>query len=284
MKRQRRFAFLAILLILIGVLTVSAEEDRTHVGDEQNIAVSRLVDEADLLTDKEENDLLETLDEISERQQCDVVIVTVEGLGGKTPEEYADDFYDYNGYGMGKERDGVLLLISMEERDWRISTCGYGITAFTDAGIEYISEKFLPSLSDGKYARAFEKFAKLCDDFLTQAKTGEPYDVGKMPKGSVSPFWIFGDLGIGLLAAYIVACSKKQKLKSVTNKITAQDYTVDGSLMLRVNTDRFINKTVTQRRIERNTGNSSGSSSRSGGSSTHTSSSGVRHGGGGGKF
>lgn len=284
MKRQMRAVFLAILLILIGVLTVSAEEDRTRVGDEQNIAVSRLVDEADLLTDKEENDLLETLDEISERQQCDVVIVTVEGLGGKTPEEYADDFYDYNGYGMGKDRDGILLLISMEERDWWISTCGYGLTAFTDAGIEYISEKFLPSLSDGKYARAFEKFAKLCDDFLTQAKTGEPYDVGKMPKGSVSPFWIFGDLGIGLLAAYIVACSKKQKLKSVTNKITAQDYTVDGSLMLRVNTDRFINKTVTQRRIERNTGNSSGSSSRSGGSSTHTSSSGVRHGGGGGKF
>ena len=72
---------------------------------------------------------------------------------------YADDFYDYNGYGYGDSRDGILLLISMEERDWRISTCGYGITVFTDAGQEYISDKFLPYLSDGDYSEAFTKYA-----------------------------------------------------------------------------------------------------------------------------
>lgn len=52
----------------------------------------------------------------------------------------ADDFYDYNGYGYGEEGDGIIFLISMEERKWQISTCGFGITAFTDAGQEYMAD------------------------------------------------------------------------------------------------------------------------------------------------
>ncbi len=106
----------------------------------------RLVDQADLLTDSEESALSDRLDEISERHQFDVVVVTVDSLEGETAVVYADDFYDYNGYGFGDERDGILLLISMEERDWCISTTGYGITAFTDAGQAYISERFVTDL------------------------------------------------------------------------------------------------------------------------------------------
>ena len=38
------------------------------------------------------------LDEISEKQQCDVVVVTENSLDGKSAQDYADDFFDYNGY------------------------------------------------------------------------------------------------------------------------------------------------------------------------------------------
>ncbi len=48
--------------------------------------------------------------------------------------------YDYCEYGYGADKDGVLLLISTEDNDVYISTCGYGITAFTDAGIKVYSE------------------------------------------------------------------------------------------------------------------------------------------------
>ncbi len=116
---------------------------------------SRVVDMAGLLSDSEKTALLTKLDEISERQQADIVVVTADTLDGKMPMDYADDFYDYNGYGFGENHDGVLLLVSMENRDWWISTCGYGITAITDAGIKYISEKFLSELSDGNYAESF---------------------------------------------------------------------------------------------------------------------------------
>ena len=87
-----------------------------------------LVDNADLLTDIEESALLSKLANISSNQQMDIVIVTVNDLDGETPRDYADDFYDFNCYA----EDGALLLISMENSDWYISTSGYGITAVTD--------------------------------------------------------------------------------------------------------------------------------------------------------
>ena len=128
-------------------------EQNGQIPDER--LLPQLVDDAGLLDSSEEEELESELDEISERQQFDVVVVTVNSLEGKTPQDYADDFYDYNGYGYGSDHDGVLLLVSMEDRDWYMSTTGYGITAITDAGREYISDQFVPYLSDGEYLEAF---------------------------------------------------------------------------------------------------------------------------------
>lgn len=123
----------------------------------------RLVDQADLLSSSEERALLKELDEVSERLGFDVVVVTAMTLGGKSPRAYADDFFDYNGYGFGSAADGALLLVSMEDRDWWISTYGYGITAITKAGISYIGEKLVPYLKGGKYAEAFSAYADWCE-------------------------------------------------------------------------------------------------------------------------
>ena len=61
-----------------------------------------------------------------------VVVVTENSLDGKSAQDYADDFFDYNGHGYGDDDSGVLFLIGMDERKWAITTYGYGITAFTD--------------------------------------------------------------------------------------------------------------------------------------------------------
>ena len=72
---------------------------------------SRIVDEADLLSYDQEQELEAYIDEVSEKHKFDLVIVTVNSLNGKTSTEFADDFYDYNDYGFGKDKDGALLLI-----------------------------------------------------------------------------------------------------------------------------------------------------------------------------
>lgn len=238
----------------------------------------RLVDNADLLSAGEESALLERLNEISERQQADIVVVTVDTLDGKTPMDYADDFYDDNGYGYGADKDGVLLLVSMEDRDWWMTTTGYGITAITDAGIEYISDAFLSDLSDGEYAEAFTTYAGLCDDFFTQAKTGQPYDTGHMPK---QPFNMARNLLIALIVGFVIALIAtgvmKGKLKTVRFQSAANNYVKANSMNVTESRDLFLYTHIDRRVRPKET-------SSSGGSGTHTSSSGSTHGGGGGKF
>lgn len=243
----------------------------------------RLVDQADLLTDSEESALSDRLDEISERHQFDVVVVTVDSLEGETAVVYADDFYDYNGYGFGDERDGILLLISMEERDWCISTTGYGITAFTDAGQAYISERFVTDLSVGDYAEAFTNFAVLCDAFITQADTGEPYDVDHLPQ---EPFDLVWNLAVALIIAFVISLIvtgiMRGQLKTVHSQSEADNYIKQGSMHLTRKNDLYLYRHVDRRKKAEN--NSSNRSGNPGGSQTHKSSSGMTHGGSSGKF
>lgn len=265
-KKCYTIVFALLLAVISGFPVFAADGD-----------MSRLTDAADLLSDSEETDLLNLLDEISERQQADIVVVTVDSLEGESPQEYADDFYDYYGYGFGEDRDGILFLISMEERDWYISTTGYGITAVTDAGREYMSEQFTDDLKEGNYAQAFTTFARLCDDFITQAETGEPYDVGNLPK---EPFGFVLNLvialGVGFIFSLIVTGIMRSGLKSVGSKSVADDYVKNDSMKLTRETDLFLYEKVERRKKPKEND--------SGGSETHTSSSGTTHGGGGGKF
>ena len=149
LKKIFAITAIAVILVLSGntaVLTVSATEPHP----------ARVVDEADILSSSEETNLLRTVDEISERQQFDVVVVTVESLGGEDIQYFAADYYDYNGYGMGDEYDGAMFIISMAEREWFVLTTGYGIDVLTDAEIDDMSENVVPYLSSGDYETAFE--------------------------------------------------------------------------------------------------------------------------------
>lgn len=236
----------------------------------------RVQDLADLLSDSEETALLKKLNELSERQKMEVVVLTTDTLEGLTPREYTDDIYDYCGFGYGENRDGLLLLISMEDSDWYISTCGYGITAFTDAGIQYIGEQIKEYLSAGDFSTAFDKFAGLCDDFITQARTGDPYDLHNLPREPLPLIWIPISIAVGACLSSLIVGSMKAKLKTVRFQSAARNYMKSGSLNITESRDLFLYSTVTRTEKPKNDS--------SGGSSTHTSSSGTTHGGGGGKF
>ena len=250
-----------LLLCLSAALPVFAES-----------AAPRLVDGADYLTDAEEAAILSKLDDISIRQGMDVVIVTAPTLDGKDITPYADDFYDENGY----RPDGILLLIADLEREWAISTAGYGITAFTDAGQEYLTEQFFGDLSDGQYAGAFDTYAALCDGFITQAKAGSPYDVDTLPK---APFRAVRSLAVSLLIGFVAALiatgSMKGKLKTVHAQAAASQYVTPGSLKVTESRELFLYRQLQVHKREKE---------EEGGSSTHKSSSGRTHGGSSGKF
>lgn len=178
---MRRFLnmarMLACLMVMILVVPFAMIPSRAvHAAEAGRTSSADLVvDQADLLTDDEEDALRETLEEISARQQMDVAVVTTDDSEGKTAEEYADDFYDYNGYGYGDGNDGILLLVAMDTREWHITTTGAAIDAFM-YDIEIVEGSFLSDLSVGNYYDAFDSYARICDDIITSYKEGTGYE------------------------------------------------------------------------------------------------------------
>ena len=272
MKKKIIPVWLAAVMTVSCLFTVPAVESQaaeTHPA--------RLVDDGDLLSEQEEKRLESRLDQISEDYDCDVAVVTEESINGAEPMDYADDYFDYKGYGMGEDKSGILFLVTMSERKFWMSTHGDAIDTFTDSGLEYIQDQIKSDLSDGNYYDAFDSFASLCEEFIIQAEDGEPYDTGNMPQEPMSPVWILISLGIGLALALIITGTMRSQMKTVRMKPDAADYMKKNSLNLTRCGDMFLYNQVS--RTAKPKEDSSG-----GGSSTHTSSSGETHGGSGGSF
>lgn len=232
--------------------------------------LSRLCDYCGVLTESEAAEVSDKLDSISIMRGVDIIVVTDTDTGVSAM-TYADNFGDYKGY----SSDIILLFVDPESRDWYVSTRGYGITAVTDAGLDAMESKFRPYLSDGDYYTAFMTFADLCDDYINQAVSDVPYDVGNLPKESFNFVMIPISFLIGAVIALIVCLIMRAQLKSVRAKESAVDYIRRGSFRVTRSHDIFLYSKLDRREKPKDNG---------GGSSTHTSSSGATHGGGGGKF
>jgi uncharacterized protein len=116
--------FAALLLML--VLAVPALAATDHV-----------IDDADLLTPSQEQQLEEKLAAVSENLGMDIVVATTNHTGYKSTGAYADDLYDYSGYG----DDGALYLIDMDNRQMWISTAGSS-TSSTAVLIRFMERPF----------------------------------------------------------------------------------------------------------------------------------------------
>lgn len=250
--KKIRGLILALLLMLGCFSTVAYAENS-----------DRVVDNADLLTDAEEAKLEEQYAQIAEEYQYDIAVVTTNLLNGKSARDYADDYYYDNGYGYGDSRDGLMLLVSMEDRDWHITTRGKGEENFSSRDIDDISNAFLGNLSAGNYYEAFRIFGEESESVI--AATEEPMSVGMR---------MLIAAGVGLVIALIVFAVLMSQLKSVRVKHEAQDYVRDGSFRLTRANDLFLYRTVDRQKIEHDSDDHGSHSTSDGGSA----------GGGGGKF
>jgi len=79
-------------------------------------AQDRVIDEVGLLNEGEKAELEKRIASIHSRYNFDLVILTVFDTGDKTPEAYADDYFDYGGYGVGSDADGALFLQVLNSR------------------------------------------------------------------------------------------------------------------------------------------------------------------------
>ncbi len=294
-----------IFIFTLTLLTVAS----LAVGICANRTLPLVVDNADLLTSLEETALTATLDDISSRHQIEIAIVTVNSTSGKSAMDYADDFYDDNGYGFGEDDDGVLLLIDMGGREWWITTHGRGAYYLNDYYLYEIENAFIDDLSAGNYVDAFYTFANMCQSYIISAKYEETndaaddyftdaavttyteddyyYDYDEYDEGGFSFTYIVPAVIVGFIISLIMVSVMKSGMKTVRPASGATDYMVNGSLSLRSQSDRYLYSNTVRTRRDTSSHSSGHGGSRggfSGGSSMHRSSSGRSHGGRGGRF
>ncbi len=289
-KGLMRKAFIKMFAIVFAILF--AISTLFSFAADVDAASPRVIDNADLLDEYEEAELLTTLNEISERQMVDVVVVTDNDPDIYSAQDAADDYEDYNGFAEPPYIGAVLFYINIETRDWAFSGKGEDVMQyFTNETFEEMGEDLTPYLSDGEFYDAFDSYAFQCDYLLSdmndwlsmtdeerQAYLDEIESQQRRQRvmdmfGSNIVFSLFG----ALIVALIYVFYHKKKLTSVAAAHGASNYYVEDSMHVTEAKDVFLYKNVTK--VRRQESSSSGSS---GGS--HISSSGSSHTGASGKF
>ena len=258
-----------------------------EIPDERQ--AERVVDLAGVIDAARLASLNTLADQVSEKYQCDVAVAFVSSLGGKYVVDYADDFYDYKGYGYGPNDDGILLLVSVGDREFAEATHGYGIEAFTDYGLtNYLEPNFTRFLLNDRddWAGAAEQFITDAGKLLEMARNGEPYDYHEPQRVQKSfkeraPFAALISAVIGFFSGGIPTGAMKRKMKTVEKEYGAANY-ARGGLNLRRQDDRFLYANVSRTPIPRQDEHRGGGGG--GGSTVHFSSSGHSFGGSHGKF
>lgn len=214
---------LICLLILCLALPVHAEEG--YVFD-----LAGVLDEAQCSE-------LEAMGE--EATDCGYYVVTVADCAPYTDvQALAEDLYTQWDLGLGENREGLLLLLSMENRQ-------YALIAHGDRTIERYSEKAREQLAEAflEYFHEDDWYGGFCAYFR------EARGVRRSP---VSFPAVLVSLLLGCLTALLVCSILKKKMRSVAVAAEAGTYLTPAGVQFRIREDRYTHTTHTRVRIQRN--------------------------------
>ena len=299
---------LIIILLLTGIINCNAstntfdrnELDNYGVRKEWKItdknrsnvlrtpavdATEKIYDYAELLSDEEEQNVKEKIDEFIEKTKMDLVIVTADFTYSNDTEneDYAADFYDYNDFGMDFENNsGVLLLRNANSLDpyYDMYTFGDAQLYFDQIRYDNILDDIYDLIHTGSYVPAFSKFIEKTQEYilLGKPKEMEIYYVDKNgylkkdPTAYRIPWVIL--IVISSVITLIIILILINKNKMVKKAQQADQYLEKESINITNRKDIFIRSHTTSY---------TESSSSSGGGGSHSGSSGGGHSSGGGR-
>lgn len=235
----------------------TAEE---NTADQNSVEMKYVFDVSDLLPFEQWEELENRAETISKRQNCGIYFALVDDF---TDYGYGDIYevtytiYHDNELGMGENRDGIIVMLSMEERDCAMFVYGeYAEYAFNEYGQLMLEEAFLDDFGNNDWYSGISHYLDTCDEFLTKAEEGKPVRESPLPSIAIAT-------GASCLIAIIVCLVMKYKMRTVHQKTEANAYITEGGLQLTSQYDQYTHTTETRTKIEKDS--SSGTSSESGG-------------------
>lgn len=205
-------------------------------------------DDSGLLTDTDVQRLEDIYSTFPNDYGFTPALVTTDSFGGLSAGEFADRYYDMMEY----PRDGILLLVSLEEGEWYILTSGACYDRISDRDAEAIGKELLPLIRGGEYYAAFLQFPELAAEVYEanafQSEWAEPDYVGiPQPARKNYPKTIVLSMLAGLVIGLITVGIMASRMKTVRSQNTASDYVRSGSMQLTNQRDIFLYSHVSRR-------------------------------------
>ena len=258
------------------------------------LADGQVIDNASLFTPDDVLTMEAIIGRIESDHQVDMVVLTTYDVPDDYSEsmwrirDYADDFYDNGGYGMGPDYSGMLILLDINNRAIWLSTGGVMIEYINDMREEVILDRAYEHLSYGGYASGVQAALERVEYYMNKGRAEGTfiYDevTGKRLSGMYNALTTNEIMlaGGAAAAAALVVYLCVHGSYNLTGSTYSYDVSSNASVRLSRDDERFVRQFVT--RAPRNTGTHSSGGGRSGGSGVHRSSGGRSHGGGGRRF
>lgn len=242
---------LLFALVLSLALSVSGFAYTVEVGaDGGTVYTPEYIFDSAGLLDIDGFTALEDAAAASVQYGCGIYVFTVDDMaeyGYYDIEQFGEAVYDELALGMGSERSGVLLTLSMSERDYELLAYGaVGNAAFTDYGKELLEEKFLDNFREDDWYGGFADYVDGCVRYLEANAAGAPVDVEPEEPMALSDRLTIGLVAgvvLGMFVAVIACAVLKRQLKSVRRADGVQRYVVSDGADITLREDTFLRTT-----------------------------------------
>ncbi len=247
MKRKWLLSVLLALLLAANIGICANAQAR----------IDYVTDEAGILGETERMEIRDLAGNMSEQYDFGIFVVIVDDyrdyVNGSI-ETFAEEVFHSYKLGYGESENGIVLAMSMDERDFDIYAHGdMGNYAFTDYGKQQLADSFLDNFRQNDWAGGFRDFVTTSGEMLRQAKNGEPVDIWipDAPEESGSGFSSL-DLAVsvvaGILTGSVAVGTMRSQMKTAVKQTRAEEY-ISGGVKLQRQRDDFVNRVVSRQAI-----------------------------------
>ena len=216
-----------------------------------------------LFTDEQRASLEAKATELAQKYQMGVYLLVVDYMNGNpNPSSsertnFATSFYRANNLGLGSGKDGIMLVIAVDSRDYVTIAYGQGSYSFSDEGIRAMEEAVTEELGNNDwYGGSNAYYDKTGEELEYYSVKGEPWTE---PDPLSFLLKILAILGIPASVAFSKTKSDKAAMKTAREQTEASSYLDRGSFNLLESHDQFVNTTLAVTPIPKHEDRDSGS-------------------------
>ena len=270
--------FAAVISVMLFVLPIFGAT--AFAGTDGSFSAA-LADLDDCLTDEQEYDLRQLMQETANKASCNIGIVITRDLNGMSDVKFADEFGDA-AFGNGSSFVVLMLLNTYDNPAYasyedRISTSGMGRNKY-DSHITAMFNKVYDGLDSSGFYAACKNFCSVAERYGSGSGGTSDLIVDEELIATMFSGCVFGLIGATVMTLIIVTSVvrgyKKQK------PISAANYIDQSRTRITRQVDQFVREYTTSHVVSSGSSSRGGGGGHGGGGGSHRS---GGHGGGGGR-